>query len=229
MVRIVTNTSMFLAEAIYAGILLLYIFGVLLLTKRLYRFMTNKANLRENVAIYYNRKIIHMLAGGVTALLVPSLFSSPIIPTLMAYLIAFLLISQRLKGKHMTWFQTIDNFYEVNFCFAWGTSVFILWTLTGNPYMAILPALFISFGDAITGVLRNAIYARRTKSWIGNIGMIALTLPVGYIVAGLPGLIAGLASSIIEHFEIPPVLDDNVLITIASTGILAASHIIRWV
>jgi len=33
----------------------------------------------------------------------------------------------------------------------------------GTPWRAVVPALFISFGDAITGVVRNAVFGRRTK------------------------------------------------------------------
>ncbi|MEM4826989.1 MAG: dolichol kinase, partial [Desulfurococcaceae archaeon] len=88
---------------------------------------------------------------------------------------------------------------------------------------AVVPPLFISFGDAVTGVIRNAVYGRRTKSWIGNLGMLAVTTLIGYLYARYPGLIAGIASTIAEHFEFAPHVDDNILITLVASSIILVS------
>ncbi|MEM4535596.1 MAG: dolichol kinase [Desulfurococcaceae archaeon] len=211
-----------LREFLYALALLSMVIATLGLTKITYRLLT-KLNLRHNVAVYYNRKIIHMLAGGVTALLVPYLFTSPLIPFLFALLLGFIVYIPHRSKKLMTWFQTSDNIYEVYFCFSWGFSLLIIWLATGNPYYAVVPPLFISFGDAVTGVIRNAVYGRRTKSWIGNLGMLAVTTLIGYLYARYPGLIAGIASTIAEHFEFAPHVDDNILITLVSSCIILVS------
>ncbi|MEM4968898.1 MAG: hypothetical protein QXU63_04375 [Nitrososphaerota archaeon] len=44
------------------------VFLVTFLTKRIYEFM-KKRGLRDNVVVYYNRKIIHILAGGLVAII----------------------------------------------------------------------------------------------------------------------------------------------------------------
>lgn len=210
-------------ETAWATILLMYIFFVLYATKKFFKHMTARRNMKTNVAVYYNRKIIHILAGGVTAFLVPLLFSSPLIPFIMALFIALLLLIPHRKKSLLNWFQTSENMFEVNFCFAWGLSLLTVWLVTNNPYYAIIPPLFISIGDAVTGLIRNGLYGRRTKSWYGNIGMFATTVPIGLYYAGIPGLLAAIASSIIEHFEIPPFFDDNVLITLTSSIIIIFS------
>lgn len=209
-------------EVFYALLLLMLVLASIASTKKLYRVLV-KTGLRHNVAVYYNRKIIHMLAGGLTALLVPYLFTSPLIPFFFAIGLGFM-IHQVRKKKLMDWFQTPDNTYEVNFCFAWGLSLLVVWFATGNPRYAVIPPLFISFGDAVTGVIRNVVYGRRTKSWVGNLGMLVVTSLIGYYYAGNTGVLAGFLSTVVERFEIPPYLDDNVLIVVASTAVLLLSY-----
>jgi hypothetical protein len=212
-------------ESIYAVILFIYILILIFITKKLYKLMTSR-NMKNNVAVYYNRKIIHIMAGGVVAFLTPFIFTSPLIPTLFALIIAIILYIPHHKGSLLNWFQTGENMYEVNFALAWGISLLAVWVLTGNKYFAVVPPLFISIGDAVTGIIRNSVYGERTKSWIGNLGMIAVTLPIGYIYSGIPGVLAAVIASVVEHFEIPPYLDDNVLITLSASLVLISYSLI---
>jgi dolichol kinase len=192
---------------------------VYILTRKLYSFMVSRG-LRDNVAIYYNRKIIHILSGGVVALLVPSLFKEPFVPMVFAYVLAFATYLPHRKRQLLKWFQTEDNMYEVNFCIAWGTTIAFLWILIDNPWISILPALAISFGDAVTGIVRNIIFGYRTKHWIGNIAMMILMIPIGYKIAGHIGAISMAIASIIERIEVNPI-DDNLLISFSVAIILA--------
>jgi hypothetical protein len=198
-------------ELAYAALLLMAVIGSLGLTRVLYRYLT-KRGMKRNVAVYYNRKIIHMLAGGVTALLTPYVFTSPLIPFALALALAATLYLSHRRRRLLDWFQTSENIYEVNFCLAWGLSLLVVWLVTSNPFYAVVPGLFISFGDAVTGIIRNALYGVRTKSWVGNIGMLAVTTILGYIYMGAQGLIPGVLASVVEHFEFPPYIDDNLLI-----------------
>jgi len=215
-------------EVLYAIGLFIYIVFLIWFTRKLFKFMVGRG-MRENVAVYYNRKIIHMGAGGVVALLTPFIFSSPLIPTLFALAIALILYLPHRSRKLLGWFQTSENAFEVNFAIAWGLSLFFVWILTSNPFYAVIPPLFISFGDAVTGIIRNGLYGRRTKSWYGNLGMLFTTIPIGFILAGYPGVVAAIVSSIVEHYEFPPYIDDNVLITLASSLILISSKILLGV
>ncbi len=211
-----------LREGLIALALGLYVLGVLGLTKVLYDIMRRRG-LPHNVAVYYNRKVIHVLGGGLVALLVPFLFTSPTIPLILSIALAILCYIPHKTGKLLYWFQVPDNMYEVNFCIMWGLALLVLWLVLANPYLAIVPLTFMAFGDAATGVVRNLLFRRRTKHWIGNIAMFSVCAPVGLYYAGLAGLIAALASSIVERFEFNPI-DDNVLITITATAILLIAH-----
>ncbi|NPB00361.1 MAG: dolichol kinase [Crenarchaeota archaeon] len=211
-------------ESIEAIILFLYVIGILYVTKILYNIM-RKRGLPHNVAVYYNRKFIHVFAGGVIALLTPILFTSPLIPLILAAVLAVFCYIPHKRGKLLYWFQVEDNMYEVNFCIMWGITIFVLWILFNNPWLAIVPVAFMAFGDAATGVVRNTLFKRRTKHWIGNIAMFATCAPLGLYYAGLPGLVAAAVASLIERFEFNPI-DDNVLICISATVILYIMYVL---
>ncbi|MGC8975066.1 MAG: dolichol kinase, partial [Thermoprotei archaeon] len=76
----------------------------------------------------------------------------------------------------------------------------------------LIPVLFMSFGDAATGVVRNLIYRKRTKSWWGNLAMFLVCLPIAYYFVGPWGIPVAALSSYIEHYEFNPI-DDNILIS----------------
>ncbi len=208
-------------DLVALALLGIYSLAVVYGTRPLYHWMRSRG-VPHNVAVYYNRKIIHMGAGGVVAILTPYVFSSPTYPLLAALALTAFLFYMRRKSL-MYWFQTRENAYEVNFTIAWGVSVFALWIVLGDPRLAVLPALFIAFGDAVTGIVRNYFFRRRTKHWAGNIAMSAVVIPLGLFYGGLAGAIAGAIASIIERYEFPPI-DDNMLIVAATTLILVAAY-----
>ncbi len=202
-----------LREVAAAAVLSLYVVAVIGFAKIAYDAM-RRWGAPHNVAVYYNRKLIHVAAGGVVAVLTPVLFTSPLIPAAAAFAMAVLLLAAR-RVRLMYWFQTRDNAYEVNFNVAWGASLLALWPLLGDPWLAVLPALFISLGDAATGVVRNMLFAKRTKHVAGNIAMALVTVPIGYAAAGLAGAVLGLVASAAEKLEAGPI-DDNVIVALVT-------------
>ncbi|MEM2109516.1 MAG: dolichol kinase [Candidatus Odinarchaeota archaeon] len=200
-----------LFEILVTIILFLWVaFVVTVLTKKLYKVLTARG-FEHTIAVYYNRKVIHMLAGGVSAIVVPFVFATPILPLVFAALLAVFIYIPHRTGKLMNWFQVCENCYEVSFAIMWGAVITIGWYFSGgNFWFGVLPALFMAFGDAITGVVRNAIYKRRTKSWYGNLAMASVTIPTG-VILGPMGVISGFIASIIEHFEFK-FIDDNITV-----------------
>ena len=61
----------------------------------------------------------------------------------------------------------------------------MIWALVGDPWLAIIPSLFMAFGDGITGVVRNLVVKKRSKSPIGNVFMFIVSAPLGWYVGGL--------------------------------------------
>ena len=178
------------------------------------------------VAVYYNRKIAHMLAGGVPIILTPIVFDDPIWP-LLGGLIGFIaLLSTHLLDRRLWWMQTEQNVNDATFALMLGLSVYVIWTYSDEPLLAILPSLFMAFGDGVTGIIRNKMFRKRTKSAWGNLGMAILCLPLGWFIGNLAspsiplwGLISGAVASFVERYEFG-VIDDNVLIIIASSIVL---------
>jgi len=208
-------------EGIYAGALFLWVlFVVGVLTYFCYRVMIKKVP--DNVAIYYNRKIIHILAGGVVGYLVPFLFSTPVYPLTLSMVLGVFTLIPHLVNKTMYWFQTNDNIYEVHFCFSWGLILTAGWLLTGDFWFGVVPILFMALGDAATGLVRNMMFRKRTKSWWGNLAMAIVNIIIG-LKLSLPGVVAGLFSSIIEHFEFGFV-DDNITVPLSAFLILIMFH-----
>ena len=78
----------------------------------------------------------------------------------------------------------------------------------------------MSIGDAVTGIVRNYMFKRRSKSWWGNLMMLAICIPLG-LPLGLKGILAAIIASIIEHYEYKWV-DDNITVPLISFLLVSA-------
>jgi len=194
-------------------------------TKKLYSYFLKK-NMPVNKAIYYNRKVIHM-AAGLAVLLAPFFYSTPILPFILSMAFAILTYIPHRIGKLLCWFQTEENMYEVHFCLMCGVVITLSWIVfNGNFWYGVIPVSFMAFGDAVTGIVRNMLYGYRTKSWYGNLAMLGVTLPIGALI-GVPGIIAAVVASFVEHFEFKGI-DDNIIVPISSfITILVLSSIFK--
>jgi dolichol kinase len=211
------STEVLIKELIYTAILFIWVLIVVIpLTKFTYNVMVKKGTTHIK-AVYYNRKIIHILAGGVVSIMIPLLgYTTPltIIPMLILLFLATYIPHK--TGKLLYWFQDPDNINEVNFVIMWGAVMITSWVVFKDWVYGVVPVAFMSFGDGITGIVRNALYNKRNKSWFGNLAMAIVTVPVGQIILGLPGAFAGLVASIVEHFEIHSKIDDNITVPLVS-------------
>jgi hypothetical protein len=212
-------------ETIWIFLLAAYAFLIIFLTKIIYNYMLKKGY-EKTVVIYYNRKFIHIFAGGVVVLMVPFLFSSPWFPLFSGIIMAIVVFIAHKSGKSFYWFQTENNLNDVSFCFMWGIAIFILWVIFNDPWIAIIPPAFIAFGDGITGIVRNLAFKERKKHPIGNIYMMGVCIPIGYYFgfAGVPsipvwGVIAAVIASLFERYEFG-IIDDNILVAGSATIIL---------
>jgi dolichol kinase len=203
----------------------LYVLAVLLLTRIPYQAMVVRG-MEPIRAVYYNRKIVHMLAGGIGSLAVPLVFTDPWWPLSAGLGFTLFTLGAHRLGMRMYWFQTPDNTNDVKFALMWALSVSGLWWLFGDPWLAILPALYMAFGDGVTGIARNALVRRRSKSPIGNLFMLIVCAPLGWFIGAqadpaIPwwGLASALAATWVERYEFGPI-DDNVLITLTASAIL---------
>ncbi len=212
-------------QIFYAAGMGLYVMFVLFATKIPFDIMVARG-IEEIRAVYYNRKIVHMMAGGVGSLCVPILFDDYWYPLICGILLTVFTYAAHVSGTRMFWFQTEQNLNDVKFALMWWVSITLIWALVGDPWLAIVPSLFMAFGDGVTGVVRNAVIKKRSKSPIGNVFMFVVSAPMGWVVAGMGdpsipvwGLIAASVATFVERYEFGPI-DDNILITISATAVL---------
>ncbi|MDA0715441.1 MAG: hypothetical protein O2866_01000 [archaeon] len=212
-------------EYVWAALLGFYVVVVLYATKIPYNLMVNKG-VEHIRAVYYNRKIVHVFAGGVISLAIPYVFTSPMYPFFCGLAFTLLIGSFHWFGAHLTWFQTEENQNDVKFALMWFLSISILWYLLNDPWLAIMPSLFMAFGDGITGVVRNRVVRQRSKHPIGNVFMFIVSAPLGYFCGIMAdgsfewwGVLAAFVATLVERYEFGPI-DDNILITIASSAII---------
>ncbi|MEZ0346791.1 MAG: dolichol kinase [Infirmifilum sp.] len=214
-------------EIIYAVLLFAWVmFVVSIIAKLTYEFFTKKGE-SHKVAIYYARKVIHILAGGVVALLIAlyPLFSTPILPFALGLVLALLTYLPHKTGKLMYWFQDPENIYEVDFCIMWAIFITLGW-FAGiqlgykNPFLfGALPLLFMAVGDGVTGIVRNALFKRRIKHWSGNLAMFIVSAAMAIVLGfGISGILSALAASFVERIEYlgSIKLDDNITVPIIS-------------
>lgn len=203
--------------------LVTYSISVTLSTKRVYHWMRVKG-VEKNVAIYFDRKLVHIFGGGIATLFVPFVFRSPVFPLIIGLLLAIFTYLPYHRDDILYWVQTEENMNDVKFCFMWGFIVFLLWYLLASPWIAIIPPAMMAFGDGVTGITRNIFFKKRTKHPVGNLFMLAVSLPIGYFFAGFEGLatwgvFAALVATFVERYEFGPI-DDNILITVSAASVL---------
>ncbi|MCH1772061.1 MULTISPECIES: phosphatidate cytidylyltransferase [Metallosphaera] len=200
---------------------IIYVVWVALVTLKLSKIVAKKTN------TYVARKFIHMAGGGVVAVTSPFLLSSPLVVIVASYLMMGYLLIRRLR-QPMSWFQESDNMGEIFFSFSFGTILLVMWILEptfwelGNKYLyvALLPLIFMSFGDGVTGIVRNYVYGRRFKGFWGSVGMLILTAPLGYLLLSVPGLLSAVIATAVE---VLPILDDNLSVSFLSFAFLLAA------
>jgi hypothetical protein len=207
-------------EWVYTLLLLGWVLFVAMPFTRWTYGLMRKRGLEHHVAVYFNRKIIHMLAGGFVAALVPFLYKSYVPIALMVAILAVGNYVPHRTGRLYYWYQVPENMYEVNFIVMWGLAMFLGFALN-DVWLAVVPVMFMAVGDGVTGIVRNLIYRRRTKALAGNVAMAAFCVPFGFAVLGPSGAIAGLVSSLVERFEFGPV-DDNMLVPASALLVLLA-------
>jgi phytol kinase len=165
---------------------------------------------------YLGRKFVHIFGAGLVAVTLPFEFHEPWFPFLFAMFLAVLTYTLHRTNRILYWFQDPANYSETYFAITWGAAVFLTWLVDKTFLLAVVPTLFMAWGDGVTGVVRNLIYKTRTKGWEGSMAMLLVCIPVGALM-GLAGVLAGVVATAVERVEGP---DDNITVPIVSLAIL---------
>jgi len=163
---------------------------------------------------YLARKTIHLLSAGVSVLMAPFVFSDWRVPLLLGSLmVAFTLFGH--FRKPFSWFQIRNNYADVYFTVACTVLLVVFWYYN-EVWIGVLSALFLAWGDGLTGVVRHFVYKKRNKGVWGNIAMFLVCMVMSYFMngyVGYVGFVGAVFASIVERFER---IDDNISIPFGS-------------
>lgn len=211
----ITKVDIFHDLILFLPLFLWVLLVVQVLAKFVFRFALKRGYPKDS-ATYFARKFIHIFASGIVALLIPFFFREPIVPFFSAILLAIYTFFPHKRGKLFDWFQVKENIHEVNFCLMWGIVILIGWFFDKSFWLGVIPALFMSFGDGVSGIVRNLKYKRRIKAWEGSLAMLLTCILIG-LKMGWAGIIAAIFATIFEKLEF---IDDNISIPTISLLIL---------
>ena len=170
---------------------------------------------------YRARKSIHYFAGGIVALLAPFIFQTPYVLVLASFLLFIMTYLPHAWRRPLKWFQIEGKYGEIYFTFSYFVLFSIFWNL--DVWIAVTAALFMAFGDGITGIVKEHFYGRRENERavkglnLGNLAMFLVCAPIGYVFEGVPGLVAAVYASLVEAFY---GIDDNVTVPLGSAAIM---------
>ena len=147
---------------------------------------------------YLSRKIGHGV-GGVGYLLSVLLFSTYWYPLILSGGFTLLLGGARLLRPST--FRGVGGssrkhaLAEIWFPLGGTVALLVGWVWLGNPYLALVPILFMSWGDCITGLIRTKVYGKEVKGNWGSLGMLITCLLIGvlftpYWVAAVGAVVA---------------------------------------
>jgi len=181
----------------------------------------------RGVPQYLSRKVGHG-TGGLGYLLCALLFSSPFLPIIISGGFTILLLWANLFRPST--FRGVGGsarkhaVAEVWFPLAGTFSLAVGWFWLGSPMLAIVPILYMAWGDMVTGLIRSKIYGKEVKGNWGTLGMlitcllIAFLYPVYWIAA-----IGALVGTLSERYTplSKGLWDDNWSIIVFSLVVMA--------
>jgi len=191
--------------------------GVLLAMYNVFIIFFVSRKISEKYGTYIARKAIHLLSAGISVLLARLIFSDWLAPLLLGSLMVVFTIVGHIRKPHR-WFQIKENYADIYFTVACTALLVVFWNY--NVWIGVLSALFLAWGDGLTGIVRNFVYGKRNKGVYGNIAMLAVCMTLAYFMNGRVGYVAFVAAafaSIVEKFER---IDDNISIPFGSAIIM---------
>lgn len=198
-------------------------YAVLLVMYNIFIIFFVARKVSERFGTYVARKTIHILSAGVSVLLAPLVFTDWSVPLVLGSLMVAFTVYGHLR-KPCSWFQINKNYADVYFTVA-STSLLVgFWNY--NVWIGVLSALFLAWGDGLTGIVRSFVYKKRNKGIWGTVAMFAVCMVLGILMNGRVGyaaFVGGAFASIIEKCE---AVDDNISIPFGSAILMTLVHLL---
>lgn len=188
------------------------------------------ALLDSGIAQYLTRKLGHV-AAGLVFLVMPVVFHGPGIPLALCAVFTLIMVAGKrwapamIRGVGGT--GRAPALAEVWYPFSCGVAVFVGWGLLHNPWLGVLPTLFLGFGDAITGVARSVVYKCEVKGVAGSFAMLALCSVLSLLVEPhWIGLAGAVTATFFERVTTATAhWDDNAALTLSSTVVMGLLYV----
>ncbi|MBA7633423.1 hypothetical protein ES703_40989 [subsurface metagenome] len=180
---------------------------------------------------YISRKLGH-LGGCVGFLLCPLLFSSFWWPLVLTTgFTALLLYARWMKPRT---FRGVggsgrpEALAEIHFPATGIVLIGVFWGIFNQPWLAVVPLLFMGGGDAITGLIRSKVYGKEIKGNFGSVGMLAVCLIFAYFIQPYFVGAAGAVTAVLaERFtKTTKYIDDNLTIPLASAVVMGVLYVL---
>ena len=174
-----------------------------------------------NIPQYISRKLGH-LGGAVGFLLCPLLFDSFWWPLILTTGFTILLLYARWRRPST--FRGVggsgrpEALAEIHFPATGIVLIGVCWGFLGEPWLAIVPLMFMGVGDSITAFIRMKVYGREVKGNLGSVGMLFTCLLLAYFIHPyFIGAIGAVVATLAERFtKTTKYIDDNFSIPLAS-------------
>lgn len=191
--------------------------GVLLVAYNIFIILFVSRKIGEKYGTYVARKAIHILSAGISVLLARLVFSDWLAPLLLGLLMTTLTVLGHFR-KPYSWFQIRRNYADIYFTVACTALVVVFWNY--NVWIGVLSALFLAWGDGLTGMVRSFIYGKRNKGIWGSIAMLAVCMTLACFMNGRVGSVAFIAAAFVSIAEKFERIDDNISIPLGSAIIM---------
>lgn len=183
-------------------------------------FLASNEAHRHNYPFYVSRKIAHFGAGVVIGTM-PLLFTTWTWPATLS--LGFLLL---LAATHRTelWhgFARPGRIAEVAFALSVLVSIWAAWRV--NPWLGVMPGLFMAFGDGISGIVRFSVYHREVKGWWGSLACLGVCAILALLIAPYwVGLVGAVAFTVAEKLcgDVGRIkVDDNLVAPLFSLAVM---------
>ena len=172
---------------------------------------------------YLSRKVGHLGGGAAYLILVLWVDRWPAIGLAGVAAVVMLIVRFYRPG----WLRGVGGtgrphaFAEQTYALAGAASFAIGWGLFNDRWLALVPVLFMAWGDSCTGFIRMLVYHREFKGWWGSAGMLGVCLLVALLYHPYwVGAAGAVAATLAEKFS--PIArqwyDDNWILVAASLG-----------
>ena len=177
----------------------------------------------------YSRKLAHFISG-IAILLSLYLFTSPIFPFLLS-LVFLVILSATHTREVFSGVQKRGRLSEVYFALS-VSLCFLSWYVV-DKHIGTAAALFLAWGDGITGLIRVFTVKTHSKDWRGSLGCFLVCALISVLLVSpiWIGIVGAAVGTLAERFSGDAEralvrIDDNLAMPLLSLAVMGALQVL---